>query len=77
MTKITVYSMDGCPWCDKAKDFLKEKKVEFEVIDVGQDEKALQEMMKKTGQSGVPQIEINGRMIVGFDKEALEEELKK
>ena len=77
MTKITVYSMDGCPWCDKAKDFLKEKKVEFEVIDVGQDEKALQEMMKKTGQSGVPQIEINGRMIVGFDKAALEEELKK
>lgn len=77
MAKIKVYSTKTCPWCDRVKDFLNEKGVEFEEIDVGSDQKAAQEMIKKSGQIGVPQIEINGKMIVGFDKEAIEEELKR
>ena len=77
MTKIKVYSMEGCPWCDKAKEFFKEKKVEVDIIEVDKDKEALNEMMKKTGQSGVPQIEINGKMIVGFDQGAIEAELAK
>ena len=75
--KIIIYSMDSCPWCDRAKEFFKEKKIEFEVIEVDKDQEALKKMMEKTGQSGVPQIEINGKMIVGFDQGAIEAELKK
>lgn len=77
MAKIKVYSMDGCPWCDKAKDFFKEKKIKFEELNVSTDRVALKEMLEKTGQGGVPQIEINGKMIIGFDKAAIEAELKK
>jgi glutaredoxin 3 len=77
MEKIKIYSMEGCPWCVRAKEFFEEKNVDFEVIEVDKDKKALEEMMKETGQSGVPQIKINGKMIVGFDQGAIEAELKK
>jgi len=77
MAKIKVYSMDSCPWCTKLKEFLKEKNIEFEEVDVSQNSKALKEMMEKSGQSGVPQIEINGKIIVGFDEEKIEAELEK
>ena len=59
------------------KEFLNEKHIEFENIDVSSDKKAAEEMIGKSGQMGVPQIEINGRMIVGFDREAIEAELAK
>ncbi len=77
MTKIKVYSTPTCPWCVKLKEFLKEKNVEYEDIDVSVDHEAAKEMMEKSGQMGVPQTEINGKVIVGFDKEALEAELAK
>ncbi len=77
MTKIKVYSTTACPWCYRLKDWLKEKGIKFEEVDVGSDRKAAQEMMKKSGEMGVPQIEIDGKMIVGFDQGAIEKELKK
>ncbi len=77
MKKIKVYSTPTCPWCVKLKEFLKEKKVEYDDIDVSENQEAANEMMQKSGQMGVPQIEINGKMIVGFDKEAIESELNK
>lgn len=77
MAKIRIYSTPTCPYCHMAKDFLKGKGVKFEEIDVSKDHKAAQEMIKKSGQMGVPQIEINGKIIVGFDKEAIEKELEK
>ena len=77
MAKIKVYTTPTCPWCHKVKEFLKEKKVEFEEVDVAADQEAAKKMVEKSGQMGVPQIEINGKMIVGFDQAALEEELKK
>jgi len=73
--KVKVYSTKTCPWCHKAKEFLKEKKIEFQDIDVGADHKAAQEMVQKSGQMGVPVIDINGEIIVGFDKEAIEKAL--
>ena len=76
MSKITVYSAPMCPWCNVLKDFLKEKNVEFDEIDVSKDQEKAKEMIEKSGQMGVPQIEINGRIIVGFDKEAIEKELE-
>ena len=73
--KVKVYSTPACPYCVQVKSFLKENKVEFEDIDVSVDSKAAEEMIQKSGQMGVPQIEINEKIIVGFDKEAIESEL--
>ena len=68
MAKVKVYSTPTCPWCYKTKEFLQENKVEFEDINVAADQKAAQDMFKKSGQMGVPVTEINGEIIVGFDK---------
>ena len=76
MAKVKVYSTPTCPWCHKAKDFLKENKVEFDDIDVSADDVARKEMIEKSGQMGVPVIDINGKVIVGFDQEAIKKELK-
>jgi len=76
MSKIIVYSTPTCPWCYTLKDFLKEKNIKFEDIDVSKNQKKLEEMIRKSGQMGVPQIEINGKIIVGFDKAAIEKELE-
>ncbi|MBI2134703.1 glutathione S-transferase N-terminal domain-containing protein [Candidatus Woesearchaeota archaeon] len=73
--KVKVYSTKTCPWCHKVKELLKEKGVKFENIDVGVDQKAANEMVEKSGQMGVPVTEIDGKIIVGFDKEAIEKAL--
>jgi len=73
--KVKVYSTKTCPWCHKTKDFLKEKGVKFEDIDVGADQKAASEMVEKSGQMGVPVTDIDGKIIIGFDKEAIEKAL--
>lgn len=68
---IKVYSTPTCPYCITLKQFLKEHNIEFEDIDVSQDQNALEEMVKKSGQLGVPVIDINGEIVVGFDKERI------
>jgi len=70
--KIKVYSTPACPYCYALKDFLREHKIEFEDIDVSADPKAAEEMIRKSGQMGVPVTEIDGEIVVGFDKEKLE-----
>lgn len=74
--RVIVYSTPTCPYCHMVKDFLKEKGIEFEDIDVARNHEKAREMMAKSGQMGVPQIEINGKIIVGFDKAAIERELE-
>lgn len=69
--KIKIYSTKTCPYCTIEKDFLKENKIEFEDVDVSDDQKAANEMVKKSGQMGVPVTEIDGEIVVGFDKEKL------
>ncbi len=73
---IRIFSTPTCPYCVTLKEFLKEKGFEFEDIDVSQDEKALEEMVKKTEQFGVPVIDIDNQWIVGFDKEKISKLLK-
>lgn len=77
MTEVTVYSTQTCPWCMKLKTWMKQKGIAYKDIDVSADQDAAQKMIEKSGQMGVPQTEINGRMIVGFNPEAIEAELKK
>lgn len=72
---VTVYSTKTCPWCHKTKEFLNEKGVKFRDVDVGTDREAASEMMEKSGQMGVPVIDIDGKIIVGFDREELEKTL--
>lgn len=76
MSEIKVYSTPTCPYCHMLKEFLRERKVEFRDVDVSRDHEAAHEMIEKSGQMGVPQIEINGKIIVGFDKGAIEKELE-
>ena len=68
MTKVKIYSTLTCPYCTTLKEFLKERGVEFEEIDVSQDEKAMKEMVEKTGQMGVPVMDIDGEIVIGFDR---------
>lgn len=72
---VTVYSTPSCPWCHKAKDYLKEKNIAFEDVDVSIEDDRAQEMVEKSGQMGVPVIDINGKIIVGFDVVAIDEAL--
>jgi len=71
--KIKVFSTPLCPYCVALKNFLKEKKIAFEEIDVSQDRKAAEELIRKSGQMGVPVIEIDKEIIVGFDRQRLKE----
>ena len=74
--KVIVYSTPTCPYCHKAKDFLTQKKIEFDDIDVSINQEAAKEMIEKSGQMGVPVFDINGKIIVGFDQQAIEEALE-
>lgn len=76
MPKVTVYSTPTCPWCHKTKEFLKENNVPYNEVNVAADNNAAQEMIEKSGQMGVPVIDIDGQIIVGFDKSAIKKELK-
>ena len=71
--KIKVYSTPICPWCKVAKDFFTSHNIDFEDIDVSIDQKAAEEMIKKSGQMGVPVIEIDDKIVIGFNKQILEE----
>ncbi len=72
---VKVYTTSTCPYCTMVKTFLKEKNITFEEVDVGRDRIAAKEMVDKTGQMGVPVVEIDGKIIVGFDKEVISREL--
>lgn len=69
--KVKIYSTKTCPYCDMEKDFLKEHNIEFEEVDVSADQDAANEMVKKTGQMGVPVTEVDNKLVIGFDKEKL------
>ncbi|OGD67103.1 NrdH-redoxin [Candidatus Berkelbacteria bacterium RIFCSPHIGHO2_12_FULL_36_9] len=73
--KVIIYSTPSCPYCVLAKNYFKDNNIEYEEIDVSQDQKAAEAMIKKSGQMGVPQIEIDGEIIVGFDKEKIDKAL--
>ena len=71
MVKVKIYSTPTCPWCIKTKEFLKERGIEYEDYDVSTDEKAREEMKEKSSQMGVPVLDIDGKIIVGYDEEGI------
>ena len=72
---VKIYSTPICPYCIGVKQFLKDNNIDFEDIDVSADQAAADEMVKKSGQMGVPVLEVNGQIITGFDKEAINKAL--
>lgn len=75
MSDIKVYTTATCPWCTKVKNYLSDKGLEYQEIDVGRDPEAVEEMVALTGQRNVPVTVIDGEVIVGFNREALEDQL--
>lgn len=71
MEKIILYTTEFCPYCNTIKEFLKENGKDFESFDVGKNMQAQKEMVGKTGQLGVPVLDIYGKIITGFDKERM------
>lgn len=74
--RVTVYSTPTCSWCSTLKNYLKEKGVQFRDVDISKDMKAAEDLVRRSGQRGVPQTDINGRIVVGFDKTKLNELLE-
>ncbi|MEM2956485.1 MAG: glutaredoxin family protein [Candidatus Pacearchaeota archaeon] len=74
--KVIVYSTSTCPYCDMAKEFLRKNKIKFLDIDVNENKNAARDMIKKSGQTGVPVIEIDNQIVIGFNKQKLKELLK-
>lgn len=68
---IQIYTTKDCPWCKKTKEFLHANNIRFTSYDVESNSRAAQTMVKKSGQSAVPVIEIGKTIIVGFDEPAL------
>ncbi len=77
MHKVTLYATESCPFCKKAKDYLTSLKIPFTIIDVSLDQQKLEEMVEKSGQLGVPVIEINNRIIKGFNQKEIDRQLGK
>jgi len=73
--KVKIYSTATCPYCIRAKQFLKENNIVFEDVDVSGNKAAAEEMIRKTGQMGVPVLDIEGEIIVGFDREKIKQAL--
>lgn len=75
MTKAVLFSTSTCPWCSRAKRYLKDKRAPVEEINVERDGRAARDMVKKTGQMGVPVVKIGSEWIVGFDRRRIDRAL--
>ncbi len=66
--RVLVFTTPSCPWCVRAKQYLRQRNVRFREVDVSRDVAAARDLVRRTGRMGVPVVEIDGRPIVGFDK---------
>ncbi|RST75083.1 glutaredoxin family protein [Siminovitchia acidinfaciens] len=73
---VTVYTTTRCPYCVMLKNFLMEREIPFNEVNVESDPEKMQELINKTGQMGVPQTEINGQWVIGFDPNSIMMALK-
>lgn len=74
---VTIYTTPSCGFCVKAKSYFREQKVPFTEYDVSRDQRRAEEMVRKSGQMGVPVIEVHGKIIVGFNQPEVERALKR
>jgi len=76
MSKVILYTTPTCAWCVKVKEFLKSKKVKYKEVDVTKDTVKAQEMIEKSGQMGVPVVEVDNNIIIGYNEAQLKKLLK-
>ena len=76
MANVTIYTTSTCPWCHKAMEFFKANKVKFAEVNVQENPERSSEVVEKSGQMGVPVIEIDGKIIVGYNEQAIKNALK-
>lgn len=76
MANVTIYTTPTCPWCMKTKEFFKANDVKYTEVDVSADAEKAEKMIEKSGQMGVPVTDIDGQIVIGFDKDRLSELLK-
>lgn len=76
MNKIIVYTTNSCPYCVMMKNFLDDQGISFKEVNVQRDQSAAKKLVETTGQMGVPQTEINGQWVMGFDPQAVTALLK-
>jgi glutaredoxin 3 len=74
---VVVYSTPSCGYCSMVKDFLRKKQIPFEEYDVSRDQRRADEMVRKSGQMGVPVVDVNGRILVGYRPAEIESALKR
>lgn len=72
MHAVTVYSTPSCPYCVRLKAYLNQQGIAFTAIDVSTDRAGLDIMVKLSGQMGVPVIDVDGKIVVGFDKDKID-----
>jgi len=73
--KVVVYGTSTCPYCIRAKQFLQDNDIDFEDIDISADQEKAKDLVEKSGQMGVPVLDIDGEIIVGFDKDKISQAL--
>jgi len=69
---VTVYTTPTCGWCTAVKDYLSSRDIDFEEVDVAADMDKAREMVERSGQYGVPVVDVDGEMVVGFDRDRLD-----
>lgn len=74
--KVKVYKTNGCPWCEKVIRYLESKGIDIDICNCSESEDFRKELVEKTKQNSVPVIEINGQIVFGFDKHAIDTALK-
>ena len=74
---VIIYTTPSCGYCTMAKNWFKENRIRYTEYNVARDMKKADEMVKKSGQMGVPVLDVNGRIIVGFDKQKIEQALRR
>ena len=74
--RVTVYTTPTCPWCTTVKNYLRKNGIRYTEVDVASDQSAAQAMVSKSGQQGVPQTEVDGQMVIGFDQTKLNQLLE-
>jgi glutaredoxin-like YruB-family protein len=72
---VTIYTTPTCGFCTKAKAYFREKKIPFSEYNVASDQRKAEEMVRKSGQMGVPVIDVHGKIIIGFNQPEIEKAL--
>jgi glutaredoxin-like YruB-family protein len=66
--RVVVYTTPTCSWCNTLKSYLRKNRIHFREVDISKDDNLAQQLVKRSGQQGVPQTDINGEIVVGFNK---------